>query len=700
MTVRSSGCTWMRSLAAAALAVLLLIAPAPAQVQPTLPPPDETPVETAPPPVEPPERVRQQDADVDVTEPTAPDQEPSRLAAEETRFPAADDEMTPARPVRFWPELDQATLTWFAIIVILALSLRLRPLLSERNLDALVLAATCLLLTLRFDRTEVSLPGALGERTGQWWAYLLLAIAVGYWFLRGLRCLFSTALVRHESNLLRSGLVVFVIAGLLIGFDFTRERPVSPAAEDAIEGGQYFAATGRLPYGEVPGHDDESPLVYLLTAGAVELLPGEPVAPIADEPSVTYTAAEPMEFDVEVTEDEVSLEFWSSPGGAAYLVNIALYVLMLVALFIIGRRLHSAAAGLTLVAIFSVFPGTLEALDDPTTMLPATLLAWSVAFCLLPGVGGLLGGLFIVLAGLAWPWAWLMVPVVLFYFFRHGFEALGAIAGVLGGIALILFGITVLTLPQPPQADRALTRAGKQPVYVIERGDDEVTLVIEERPPGEVPEKGWLGWLWGVMVNSESVTLDPAETGAELSTIEAYDIPRSKLTYQNLTATDEIVRAELNERYRRALRREPAITQMWASVRTVLEQTWLAEPEDLHAPAAWVLWSRGSANEARWALIRKGLMIVVGVGLVLVAVIAIARRRNPLPAHLIGGLLVVGSASLFASLGGAANHIVWLLPLVLSLWALHSVDDVVVTGRPANRAAYDAGAPPRITVER
>ena len=60
-----------------------------------------------------------------------------------------------------------------------------------------------------------------------------------------------------------------------------------------------------------------------------------------------------------------------------------------------------------MMAVFCVFPGSLECLPRPEIMLPSFLLTWTIVFALLPFVGGALATLCLVLAGVAWPWAWL-----------------------------------------------------------------------------------------------------------------------------------------------------------------------------------------------------------------------------------------------------------------------------------------------------
>ena len=78
----------------------------------------------------------------------------------------------------FWPDLSPVTLSWFAVVLILALTLRLRPLFSVRNLDALVLVGMCLLLLLLAHAglldTDCIVDGA-----AKFWQVVIALVSVG-----------------------------------------------------------------------------------------------------------------------------------------------------------------------------------------------------------------------------------------------------------------------------------------------------------------------------------------------------------------------------------------------------------------------------------------------------------------------------------------------------------------------------------------
>jgi hypothetical protein len=599
-----------------------------------------------------------------------------------------------ARRVCLMPPLSGATLTWFAVVVILALSFRMRPLLSLRNFDALILAATCLLLLMRGDTSRLGLPRCYLGQTGQWWSYLLLTLAGLYWLLRGWRCLGSTKIVRCEVNVSNGALFVLMLAGLVIGVHDVATSPLTPGTCDGIVGAAYFNETGELPYAHVEGHDARSPLLYLLHAGAARVRP--PVTSMADEDNfVTMTWADRAKWQ--------DTDWWQAGDfSGARLANGLLFLLMVLGLSTIGRRLHSPGMGLTMVILFCVFPGALECLSRPEIMLPAVLLCWSLAFALIPGIGGLLSGLLIVMAGFAWPWAWLALPLFLAYFFRHGWEAIGGLVGVIGGLALGVAGLVWLAAPALPRADAALARAGLPPTYTVARGDDGTTLLVtpyvtEEK---ETP-RGWLRWFWRFLVNSEALTLNPSVTGTGRSAVDHGDIDTRKLLFQRLVPTADTA-DELNRRYDAALAAQPPVTRMWVTLRTVLEQTWLsttvAEPTE---PGVWTLWSTTEhADSSRWALMRKLIKLLAGIVALLVAIVIMAGQR-PQVHHLVGGLVMVICAVMLASDGGAVTNLVWLLPGVLALWAVNAGGNGGARSpQPAGLADIDSGVAPRISVER
>jgi hypothetical protein len=667
---------------------------------------------TAPPTLPPPSQPSEKERAATETQPAGPRAaQPSGPGAEAARplvstipvrvVPAGGGEVTaaarqeapPAHPFEFWPRLDGAGLTWFAVVVILLLSFRLKPLLSEHNLDALVLAATSLLLALRFDNSRM--PHWAAGQTGQWWSYLLLSVAAGYWALRGLYCLLAPSIGRHECTVSKSAMFILVLAGLAVAVARVGTDPLSPSSRDGIVGGLFMADSGKLPYGEAGGHDSQSPLLYLLHAGAVELI----------GPTTLAASDQQTEFITMTWKDRgqwLGHAWWEEGDfAAARLVNGLLFILFAVALSTLGRQLHSPAIGLTMVAIFCVFPGAAECLTQPDVMLPATLLAWSISLALVPGVGGLLSSLLIVLAGFAWPWAWLGLPVLLGYFLRNGWSAVGGIIGTLAGLAVGLAGLTWLTLPSLPRADGALERADMTPAYTVTRSA-EGQLAIAPRPAGPAAQAGWLRAFWRFLVDSESLALDPGASAPGLSWVVLGDgVDVRGLLYHKLAPTDA-AREEVARRYRLALEREPQVTRLWVALRTVLEQTWLTSAP-LPAPlkSAWALWSAAHGEEQGWwPTVRKGAKVAAGLLAIAIGLVLLIGHR-PRPHQLIGGLLMVCSLTLVASSLGAVTNLVWLLPTLLALWAVH--EEPPAFTEPSDPEALPdllrSGPAPRITVE-
>jgi hypothetical protein len=621
--------------------------------------------------------------------------------AEEEGPPApGTTETTLIAPTDFWPQLDGPTLTWFAIVVILVLTFRLRPLFSERNLDGLVLAATCLLLALRTDQAR--LPHWAFGQTGQWWSYVLLSVAAGYWLLRGFMCIGSAPLRRLPSNVAGGALLVLFVAGLAVAANRIVTSPMTPAARDGLVGGLYTAHTGKLPYGATEPHDRQSPLLYMLEAGAVKVLP-----PLyaGDEPGLSRMTWSNYE-------DWQDRTWWEEGEfTAARLVDAILLIATLAALYVIGSRLHSPLIGFTLATVFCVFPGALECLTQPNVMLATALLGWTVALALVPGISGFFALVMAVLAGVAWPWAWLSIPVLLGYFFRSGLQAFASLAGLLGGVAGTIALLTWLTPPSVPRADGALLRAEQLPPYTADLGQDGMLHVAKRE--GDSPQlvHGWLRSFWKLLIEAESVKLDPTTArDDERRVFLVDDIRPESLLFRKIEPTETAVQ-ELNARYRAQLARATIGTQVWTSLRTLLEQTWLTrEPLQGTLPSVWDVWrGEGQGGQSWWPLVQKAAKIAAGV-LAIIAGLTLLRRKVARPAHLMGGLLAASSAALLADSAGAVTNLAWLLPGILAVWAAGEDSHVAKVGEAEAYAHDEAaehiaarleafGPAPRITVD-
>ncbi len=632
-------------------------APAPTPSAAPTPPPDAPPAAESPSPQPQPEPAATQAAPA------------GRLGATPMERPG----------IAFYPDLAGPSLHWFAVVVILMLSFRGQPLWSVRNLDGVMLALAALLLLFRGPTAAV--PLANTGHTWQWWSYALLAGISGYWLLRGALLVFSRRAVAGDCNVSEGAMLALVLAGLGLGFTTIVNAPTSAGARDAVLGGLHVAERGKLPYGDQPGHESRSPLLYVAQAGGLRLLP--PMVPTNDNTLVKLSLA---------TREKWQGQAWweTADLGAVRLVNGALYVLTLLALLVIGARLHSTAIGLTMFVLFTVFPGAVECLTQPDIMLPTALLAWSVALALLPGVGGLLSAFLLVFAGAAWPWAWLALPIVIAFFLRRGIAGLGAIVGFAGGVAALLTGLTWLTAPAIPRADGALKAAGLSPKYSATLAEDGAVTLARSAEPA--PAADFKAMLWKFLVESERAAVKTrAAQGARPAVQTSADIKPNEALYREVSGAPA-ARDVLQADYRDALARQPYVERLLSAVRTVAEATWLTTDREPSAHTSpWALWLGGEQTSAdRLVLIRrivKGLAGLVSVGL---AVLILVGGRNGTQ-HLIGGLLAVCSAALLANDLGAVANLAWLAPLVLSLWGM----DVPGGATPA--APRAAAAPPAAT---
>lgn len=582
--------------------------------------------------------------------------------------PRIDDSPLPRVPAEgvastAWPDLSLPTLAWFGAIVVLALTLRSRPALSVRNIDGIVLAATCALLAFR------PLSGTDPADSAAWWAALLLALAALYWLLRGFGLLLTRAGPVAVELVPRSVLAVFLLAGLALCVHRLVTTPLSEVAETGVLGGEIVAETGRLPYGNPPAADYQSPLVYLLHAGVIRALPagGDTAGTLVH---------------------------------AARLSGAVLLALMVLGLLIVGRRLHSPAAGLLMVTLFCVSPGALESLSRPDSLIPAVLLVWTLVFALLPVFGGLLATACLVLAGVAWPWAWLGLPVLLAYFLRRGWAALGSLLGLAGGVALLVFGLLQLVQPALPRETGALATAGLRPTYAARQADDGTVLIDRRDVEGEeVPSSAFSRRLWRALITNDATLVRSPRAVDGVRIDFGNDVDAQQITYWRVSPAPRAAPA-LQATYREALAQAPAQQRLLANARTVLEATWLAEQRPAPpARSTWDLWGTAPGDWAR-RLVKLAVVLLV----LWLAVAVLLGRRNR-PRHLVGGLLVVAAATLLASAPGPANNLVWLLAAVLPLWALRpdapsALVPQAVAAVPAEPAVLLGAPEPRVTVER
>lgn len=585
------------------------------------------------------------------------------------------------------PSLDGAAQAWIALIVIVLLGWQFRSRFSWHNLDVLTLGVAGVLMLLR--GVTAPLPGDPLGRTVQFWGYTLLTALALYWMVRGYRLLAAPSVPPFAPNVTPGGLAILALAGLLMSLNTIAQAPMSVGSRDGLAGGICFAETGKLPYGDAPGFDGRSPLLYLMHAGAVKVW-----QPTLDADGVAWSnRAVWMQGD----------KLRKADPTPARLVNGALFILTFGGLAWLGRRLHSPSMGLTLATIFCVFPGASECFARPEIMLPVALVTWSLAAMTLAGVGGLLSTFLLAVAGLAWPWAWLLGPAALAFFFRRGLQSIGATIGALAGVAGCGAVVYYLVAPSLPRETGALEAAGQSGTYsALMSGNQEV--VINTLRTSEPLERVMLkSTLWEALLKADDIRFDPHESPATLPP----GVDASTILYREI-ATSGAAAEALNRGYRKRAEAAPPLPRLAANLRTLAEATWLPEiPNELPIPSAWAVWPSFSASlEPAFIVARRATKIAV-VALGLLTCWPLLRRKDRPQIHqVIGAMLGISAAILIASETGAAGNLAWIVPAFLAALAARTVD---ATGfgaptdspgpRPAVRAIAEPPPMPRITVE-
>lgn len=579
-----------------------------------------------------------------------------------------------SQATRDWLPMTGGTgLMWLAIVFTLVLMLRLDALISLRNLDALVLAASCVLLMLRWSQET---PAIGGGKTLQWWSYLLLTAAAGYWLLRGLFLTRARRVAAHDGNVSPGAMLVLASFGLAVALTQIATAPLAPASRDGLIGGYYLASTGKLPHGQTVGADGQSPLLYLLHGAAVKVAP---VHVLHDGNRVPPEWGERAKW--------MSGNWWEGASDAsARLVNGFLLIATLAALVGIGTLLDSLAAGLTMAAVFCVFPGVVECLPRPDVMLPAALASWVLALALLPGAGGLLCGFAIVVAGLASPWLWLLLPVLLGFNLRNGMSGIGSMLGAAAGAAAVLAGLVWFVSPSVARADGALAAAAIQPPWQGTISDG-WTLTLAPRVASAPSSTDWVdraqSGVWRWLLN-DGARLQEATGAVPPWRVAPAGMNAADISFHDVEITDGA--APYQDEYARRMSQHLIGERLVAVLRTVAEATTLSAepaPEAMSgAWAAWAAWRPGS--DATWSQIRRLTKLGVGLLALLVAglLYSFGRRRD---FHLVGGFLAVCAAVTLASTSGAVGNLATLLPFVLALVA---VNGEVAADAPPPRAAF------------
>lgn len=585
------------------------------------------------------------------------------------------------------PQFNPVMLMWIAVFVILALTFQSRPLLCWHNTDGLFLAFAAIGLALRAESAPMPPSGP----PLQSWAYGLLTAALLYWLIRGVFICYARTLPALTPNVREGAMSVFVIAGLVMAFSAILRTPLDEVARDGLAGGAFLLENNKLPYGDLPGRDTHSPLLYAANAGAIEL-------------SHWIGAGDAKNWS--------NRALWLSPeampsfnSAAVRLLCGVLFLMLFGAVAWLGQRLHSAALGQTMVVILCVFPGTLECLARPDILLPTTLLAWALVSLTLPYVGAFIATAAIMAAGLAWPWAWLAIPLFLGCFVRRGWHGLAGIIAVLASIAAIGYGLHRLVEPTLPRADGAMAAAGNEPVYSVAVAANG-GLAIESYVSQSLPRSDFKSWLWDALLRAESTAI-----GSEFT--PGTGIDRSAVFFRELFVP-AAARDRVQEAYRDATVSLPLMSRIAICLRSVLECTW--RPDSVAAPlqpTPWRLWiGGGSANESQRVFARRLVKFLLGVMTLLLA-FRLMRVRPIERHHLFGALLAVIAGTLLASEDGAVANWVWLMPTALAALSLRSEHEIVeplpatakpaspYPGRPSTSGMYIRRSPePRISVER
>jgi hypothetical protein len=345
----------------------------------------------------------------------------------------------------------------------------------------------------------------------------------------------------------------------------------------------------------------------------------------------------------------------------ARLVNALLFVLTLLAMFVLGNYHHSRPMGLTAATIFCSFPAVLECLPQPDIMLPVALLSWSIALAVMGGLGPLLASILLVLAGVAWPWAWLAVPMMLAYLLRRRVQAVAGVLGMAVALVGVVYGLRQWTAPTLPRADGVLAAAGQAPAFVATLApDDRIALAANAPQPVEAHI---LKPFWSFLLQLDTASLGPDVISGE---------PRGALL-KTVAPADAAAQRRLQTVYREKIEREPPFSHYSAVIRTLFECVWLRAPDgEARTRSAWALWS-GDTPEgaARIATVRRIVKLVVGLLCLLVA-LALLRARQIEDHHFVGAFLVVVASTMIVSSGGAVANLAWLAAPLLAAMVVES----------------------------
>lgn len=564
---------------------------------------------------------------------------------------------SPITELDLWPALSPQALLWISIAIVLMLTMQGRKLFSWRNIDALVFAFMALLAALRsIAPTPISPEAGAPGVDFAFWSRTLLAVCAGYWLLRGLMVLIAVRVPAATANVSEGAMAILIAVGLLFVGSRIVSAPVAPDSIDGCVGGACIVETGHLPYGDAPRYDGRSPLLYLVHAPAAALLPpklemGENVTPMNWSSRLSW-----LDHEYSPHSD------WTG----VRLTNLVLVGLTLIALVVIGRKLHSNAMAATLVVLLSVMPGAGECFVRPAIMLPTMLLTWSIAFAVSGGVWSLFSMLALIFAGVASPWAFLAVPLLLFYHFRRGSEALLSLLGLIVGAGAVVAGVALLVAPSIPRTNGALVAANLAPQFTA-HATENGGVMLEHAPPMDTPGKTFKTWLWAFMLERDQLAMNQAEQ--PLSPPAGVN-PRD--VRFGMVAPTADARPLLQAQYRDTAKWSPFGERFLRGARTVLEAVWLPDaPIVPPMPGSWEVWTEKSGvSPETWTIIRRSGKLVVGL-LALFAAFSMSQARRLRPGHLVGGFVVIATAASLVDWGGATYDQIWFLAPVMALLAVN-----------------------------
>lgn len=576
------------------------------------------------------------------------------------------------------PDIQLPPAILFGAVVVLILFLSNRPFTTGRSLDAIILAAGCVLLALRGGT-----PALFGPNT-TWLTYTLLTVFGAYWLARGLVFMRASHISRAEVGVGEAAQGVLAVAALLLALHTIANAPLTQASQDGLVGGIHLLDTGTMPYGVTVGYDGQSPLLYAAHAAVAHLMPPE---------IAVGSELIPLTWDKRHIWEHMD---WPEAEGvaAARMVNALLFLLAIIGLTTLGRWLHSTSMGLALATAFAVLPGISECLTRPDILLPMVLLIWTLVFATLPGLFALFASAILVIAGLAWPWLWLALPALLLWFVGRGWAASAGAIGMVGGTAAAVWIAIGLTLPGPPRADGAIAAAGITTSHVarVQNG----SLLISAQSGNANPASGIRAQFWQMLLDQETGRL--RSQASTLRFEEAANTGGGELIFREL-AVEAGARERLIPLYREAVAENGYLPHL----RTLLESVWLpTRSTEPTARGAWMVWSAENPDrEAQIVNIRRAIKVAAGILALLLAVMVIANRLNQ-PYQLVGVVTAICAAALIASESGAvANQALLLTPALL----LFAVDGRATTlgglsrPSPVPLPAAPTGSGPRISVE-